>query len=88
MFQKTILEIFIYMQIYFYKTIVKVPRGRFCPHLVRAVSHRATRIKSSIFSSGGVYLLTWARELQLVFPANRKELRNILALRQRNTADI
>lgn len=28
----------------------------------------------SIFSSGGVHLLTWARELQLAFPANRKEL--------------
>lgn len=30
----------------------------------------------SIFSSGGVHLLTWARELQLAFPANRKELRS------------
>lgn len=34
----------------------------------------------SIFSSGGVHLLTWARELQLVFSTNRRELRSILAL--------
>lgn len=37
----------------------------------------------SIFSSGGVHLQTWARELQLVFPANRKVLQSILALRLR-----
>lgn len=37
----------------------------------------------SIFSSGGVHLLTWARELQLVSLANRKKHRSILALRLR-----
>lgn len=39
----------------------------------------------SIFSSGGVHLQTWARELQLVFPANRKVLQSILALRLRKS---